>query len=136
MSVTRCFQKYSSSERADRAASFRMGHRQREAVGEFYYITDAVPNRAFPTRKEALQAEATATVQPQGDHCEAVVQSRVSPTAAMMGASRRGRTSRAETMGGIAATSRVTRTAKFASSGGFKSTLAVSPASTPQEPNK
>ena len=51
--VVRCFQPYSSETRANHAASFRLGHRQREAIGEYFYVHPAMPNTAFPTRKMA-----------------------------------------------------------------------------------
>lgn len=54
--VTRCFQRYTSEQRADMASSHRLGHRQREAVGEFFYINSMFPGRAFSTRKAALEA--------------------------------------------------------------------------------
>lgn len=54
--VVRCFHAYSSETRANHAASFRLGHRQREAVGEFFYTHPDVPNRAFPTRTGAAKA--------------------------------------------------------------------------------
>lgn len=54
--VVRCFNRYSSEQRANHAASFRLGHRQREAVGEFFYTHPDVPGRAFPTRKAAAMA--------------------------------------------------------------------------------
>lgn len=54
--ATRCFQRYSNIDRADMAASHRMGHRQREAIGEFFYTHPLVPGLAFPTRTRAEQA--------------------------------------------------------------------------------
>lgn len=51
--ATRCFQRYTSEQRADHAASFRLGWRKRQAVGEFYYVHDMVPDIAFPTAKMA-----------------------------------------------------------------------------------
>ena len=54
--VVRCFHAYDSTTRANHAASFRLGHRQREAVGEFFYTHPAIPNRAFQTRKAAALA--------------------------------------------------------------------------------
>ena len=54
--VTRCFQAHSSETRANHAASFRLGHRQREAVGEFFYVHPELPNKAFPTRGAAARA--------------------------------------------------------------------------------
>lgn len=54
--VVRCFQPYSSDQRANHAASFLLGHRQREAVGHFFYVHPSVPNRAFDTRGQAARA--------------------------------------------------------------------------------
>jgi hypothetical protein len=54
--VVRVFQRYTSEERMNRAASHRLGHRQREAVGEFYYTHPAVPGLAFETRGRAARA--------------------------------------------------------------------------------
>lgn len=54
--VVRCFQKYDHQTRAMHAASHRLGHRQRHTVGEHYYTHPDVPNRAFPTRKDAALA--------------------------------------------------------------------------------
>jgi hypothetical protein len=49
----RIFMRYSSEQRANRAASHRLGHRQRQAVGEFFYEHDMIPDRAFSTAKDA-----------------------------------------------------------------------------------
>lgn len=54
--VVRCFRSYDSITRANHAASFRLGHQQRQATGEFFYTHPDVPNRAFPTRKAAALA--------------------------------------------------------------------------------
>lgn len=54
--VVRCFQRYSSEARANHASSHRLGHRQRQAVGEFYYVHPNVPGRAFSTRMAAAVA--------------------------------------------------------------------------------
>lgn len=51
--VTRCFQAYSSEQRANHAASFRLGYQQRQSLGEFFYTHPDVPNIAFKTRKRA-----------------------------------------------------------------------------------
>ena len=51
--VTRCLQRYDSYQRADRAASHRLGHRQREAIGEFFYTNDEEPTTGYPTAKAA-----------------------------------------------------------------------------------
>lgn len=52
----RVMQPYTPEQRASRAASFRLKHRQRQAVGECFYVIDLVPGRAFPTAKAALLA--------------------------------------------------------------------------------
>lgn len=56
--VVRHFQHYTSQQRADRASSHRLGPRQREAVGEFFYTHPDIPDRAFPTRGAAARAGA------------------------------------------------------------------------------
>lgn len=53
--ATRCFQRYTSEQRATIRSSHRAGHRQREAVGEFYYVHEMVPGVGFPTAKAATQ---------------------------------------------------------------------------------
>lgn len=52
----RCFQRYTSEERAGKMASHRQGFRQREAVGEFFWIHPALPGVAFSTRRAAIAA--------------------------------------------------------------------------------
>lgn len=54
--VVRCFQRHTSEQRADLAASHRTGHRQRESVGEFFYIHPDVDGLAFDTRSGAARA--------------------------------------------------------------------------------
>lgn len=54
--VVRCFQQFTSEQRANHAASHRLGHRQRQSLGHFFYTHPAVPNRAFDTRKRAALA--------------------------------------------------------------------------------
>jgi hypothetical protein len=54
--VVRNFQGYTSNQRADHAASSRLGYQQRKAVGEFFYTHPAVPGVAFATRKQAALA--------------------------------------------------------------------------------
>lgn len=54
--VTRCFNAFTSEQRANRAASFRLGHRQRHATGEYFYIHPAFPHTAFKTRRQAALA--------------------------------------------------------------------------------
>lgn len=54
--VVRHFQRYTSDERADLAASHRTGHLQRHAVGEYFYTHPNVPGIAFGTRQAAALA--------------------------------------------------------------------------------
>lgn len=54
--VVRIFQSFTSEQRANHASSHRLGHRQRQAVGEFFYVHPAIPDRAFPTRSAAARA--------------------------------------------------------------------------------
>lgn len=54
--VVRNFQPYTSEQRANHAASHRLGYRERQAVGRFFYTHPAIPNRAFDTRRAAAQA--------------------------------------------------------------------------------
>ena len=49
----RSFLRYGVDERSNRASSRRMGHRQREAVGEFFYTHPLCGDIAFPTAKAA-----------------------------------------------------------------------------------
>lgn len=53
--VIRCFQAYTSDQRANHASSHRLGYRQREAVGHFYYVHPDVPGLAFDTRGQAAR---------------------------------------------------------------------------------
>jgi hypothetical protein len=59
--VHRCFERYSSGDRANMQASHRLGYLQRQRVGEFYYVSDLIPNIAFPTRSRAEAAETELT---------------------------------------------------------------------------
>lgn len=61
--VVRHFQPYTAEQRADRAASHRLGHRQRAAVGEHYYTHPDVPDVAFRTRTAAARAGLRAGLQ-------------------------------------------------------------------------
>ena len=54
--ATRCFQPYDSTERAARAASHRLHHRQKQAVGEFFYTHPMLPGRGYATAKQATMA--------------------------------------------------------------------------------
>jgi hypothetical protein len=60
-SPTKIFQRHSSETRANLAASFRLGYRQREAVGVFFWIHPWFPNIAFDTRKSAIERAAMMT---------------------------------------------------------------------------
>lgn len=51
--ATRCFERYTHEQRATHAASHRLGRRQQEAVGEFYYTHEMLPGQAFPSAKGA-----------------------------------------------------------------------------------
>lgn len=51
--AARHFQTYTSEARANHAASRRVGHRQREAFGEFYYTHADCPGVAFDTARAA-----------------------------------------------------------------------------------
>lgn len=53
--VVRCFQPYSHDERADLMASNRVGHRQRHATGEAFFVHPDIPGVAFPRRKAAAE---------------------------------------------------------------------------------
>lgn len=56
LKVVRCFERYTSEQRAGMASSHRLGQYQRHATGRFYWITELVPGRAFDTRGEAIRA--------------------------------------------------------------------------------
>lgn len=56
----RGFHRYSSYDRADMMSSHRLGHRQKERMGEAFWTHLAVPGLCFPTRKRALDAAARA----------------------------------------------------------------------------
>jgi hypothetical protein len=55
--VHRVFERYDSETRMNLAASHKLGYRKRQSVGEFYYVSDVIPNVAFPTRSAAENAE-------------------------------------------------------------------------------
>lgn len=54
--VVRCFHAFTSEQRANLAASHRLGHRQRAAIGQFFYVHPGFPGTAFATRKAAVMA--------------------------------------------------------------------------------
>lgn len=52
----RGFTRYDSVTRADRAASFRLGFRQRESIGEAWWTHAYCPGVCFPTKTAAYRA--------------------------------------------------------------------------------
>jgi hypothetical protein len=52
----RNFQRFTSEERANLRASFRLGYQQRRSVGEFFWTHPLASGVAFPTRKAAIEA--------------------------------------------------------------------------------
>lgn len=52
----RGFQAYTSVQRADVAASHRLGHQQRHSTGEAFWVHPDLPGLAFPTRIAAARA--------------------------------------------------------------------------------
>ena len=54
--VRRVWQRYSHEERANVRDSWRLGIRQREALGQYYYVHPALPDRAYRSRKQAALA--------------------------------------------------------------------------------
>lgn len=51
--AVRHFQRYTSEQRMNMAASHRMGHRQKHRVGEYFWTHEFCPGVAFDTRKAA-----------------------------------------------------------------------------------
>jgi hypothetical protein len=54
--VVRMYQPYTSEQRANHAASFRLGYKQRKADGHFFYMHPDIKGRAFDTRTQAAKA--------------------------------------------------------------------------------
>lgn len=54
--ATRCFQRFTHEQRSDMRASHRLGFRQRERVGEFFWTHPYCPDVCFPTRDAARRA--------------------------------------------------------------------------------
>lgn len=52
----RGFHPYTSEQRAMRAASFRLGHRQRTSIGEAFWTHPDLPDVCFPTGIAAARA--------------------------------------------------------------------------------
>jgi hypothetical protein len=53
--IVRHWQRYTPEERANRAASHRLGHRQRTALGEFFYTHPDLPGVAFPSPSAVMR---------------------------------------------------------------------------------
>lgn len=51
--AVRCWQKYDHNTRANLASSHRVGFRQRDSLGEYYYIHPLAPDRAFDSPSAA-----------------------------------------------------------------------------------
>lgn len=51
----RHWQKFTHDQRADMASSHRLGHRQREATGEYFYTHELCPDVAFDTAQQATR---------------------------------------------------------------------------------
>ena len=60
LGVHRCFQRYSADQRATMASSHRLGHRQRQQAGEYYWTSELVPGVAFTSRGRAIAAAESA----------------------------------------------------------------------------
>ena len=54
--ATRNFQRFSAEQRANMAASHRLGYRQKQAIGEVFWSHEWRPDVAFSTRRAALEA--------------------------------------------------------------------------------
>ena len=54
--AVRCFHRFDHETRANMMASRRLGYRQRQHEGEYFYIHEFVPGIAFPTRGQAESA--------------------------------------------------------------------------------
>ena len=59
LGISRVFERYTHDERALLASSHRVGYRQRESKGEFFWVTELVPGIAFPSRGRAIAAAET-----------------------------------------------------------------------------
>lgn len=55
------FQRYTSEQRANHAASHRLHPNQKHSVGEFFWTHPWFPHIAFDTRKQAIERAAMAT---------------------------------------------------------------------------
>jgi hypothetical protein len=53
---TKNFQAYTSEQRANHAASHRLGYQQRRATGEVFWTHPDFPSTAFPSRIAAARA--------------------------------------------------------------------------------
>lgn len=54
--AVRCFQHYTSNQRADMASSHRLTPKRRQAIGEYFYTHPMLPGVAYPTAKAATKA--------------------------------------------------------------------------------
>ena len=64
--AARGFFRYTSEQRANHAASFRLGRHQRRAIGEAFWTHPLLPGVCFPTRVEARRAALAALAETQG----------------------------------------------------------------------
>lgn len=63
--VIRCFHRYDSEVRSDRAASFRLTQGQRASMGEYYYVHPAIAGVAFSKRFDAARAVVLGLYEPR-----------------------------------------------------------------------
>lgn len=64
--AVRGFQRFTSEDRANHAASFRLGYLQRQRIGEAFWTHPLRPGVCFPTRIEALRAALSAIAEQSG----------------------------------------------------------------------
>jgi hypothetical protein len=50
----RCFNRFTSEERANKMASRRQGYRQRQQEGDFFWVHEMCPGIAFRSRGQAI----------------------------------------------------------------------------------
>ena len=53
--AVRCWEKYDHNTRADMMASHRLGYRQKEQVGMYYYLHEHAPNLSADTHGNAVR---------------------------------------------------------------------------------
>ena len=56
LGITRIFQRFDHNQRADMMTSHRLGYRQRQRIGEFFYVSSHIPGIGFRTRGAAVKA--------------------------------------------------------------------------------